>query len=445
MNVAFARAVVTSVLVAGVVWGCATDPAGTRHPRWPHAVASGTGTWRPDEGYTWVKPGDNDDLSVRWTPNTRHPRFPHVVSADAEGRWAPEDGYAWSSPGDARNLSVVWTPGALAENVHQRAAEEEGGWYPGWGYEWTDVNNRCWGCVKRQAIGARHYEFPHVVLRGFNSDGHALYEPEDGWAWVTPGTIGPTRPVAAGTPSRVHANLVANGSGAWRPADGYTWVNPTDAGDVRVKPVPVAPPPAPPRQAASPPPSEPPRTEPSRLGERAAQVIAAIQAVLREPIFRDQRPAAGGRAVPRQLIENNSQTFFRALGEELARKGLPTWNKDFPLWDLGRLTADQIVERIASGAGRSWERVATWQDAQRRANEGAVVIGGLRADPSNDRPHGHLVAVAPDLRSVESSDGAGPFVRDGNERLYEPAATEHQRAGRIWRALDVWQWYVKVP
>ena len=104
-----------------------------------------------------------------------------------------------------------------------------------------------------------------------------------------------------------------------------------------------------------------------------------------------------------------------------------------------------MVERIVGDAGRSWEKVTTWQEAQRRANEGSIVIGALRADPSDGRAHGHLVIVAPDLRGPDATEGAGPFVRDGNERLYEPTSAEHQRAGRIWRALDAWQWYVKVP
>lgn len=442
--------VAAGLVVLALLAGCATDPAGTRNARWPHVAATGDGNWRPDPGYLWVRPGDNNDLRVRWAPNVRHPRSPHVVSAETEGNWQPEDGYTWRVPGDRNDLSVVWAPGRRARSAHMQAAEQEGRWYPELGYEWTDVNDRCWGCVKRQPAGTGHPTLAHVVLSGFDTDGHALYEPQDGWAWTTPGVLGPTRPTAAGTPSRAHPNVVSNGDGAWRPASGYVWEKPDDPNDLRVKRLVTVAPPPPPRQVAPPRTVEPvPSTapavvaEPPHLAARATQVLAALQAVSREAIFRDQRPPAGGRAVSPQLIENNSQTFFRALGEELSRNGLPSWSKEFPLRDLGRLTSEQILERIAAD-GEAWEHLTTWQDAQRRANEGTVVVGGLRADGASHRAHGHLVVVAPDLRGSDGAAGAGPFVRDGNERVRDLASDAPQRASAIWRGLDAWEWYVRL-
>jgi hypothetical protein len=168
----------------------------------------------------------------------------------------------------------------------------------------------------------------------------------------------------------------------------------------------------------------------------AAELVAALNEISNLPIFLNQRtgtansPLPKGRPVDQKLVDNNCQTFFRALGKELARRGMQSWSDAFPLDHVGEPMADGIVAEIDKKAndGRDWKKLVSWQDAQRLANEGAIVIGGLRADPPHGRNHGHLAIVFPtppgmDWAKFEAA-GQGPFVRDGNEHLYQPRDRE---------------------
>ena len=167
------------------------------------------------------------------------------------------------------------------------------------------------------------------------------------------------------------------------------------------------------------------------MPERAAELVAALDEISNLPIFLNQRsgrsesPLPKGRPVDQRLVDNNCQTFFRALGGELARRGLQSWSDDFPLGHIGEPMADGIVVEIEknAGEGRAWKKIQNWEEAQRLANDGAIVIGGLRADPPHGRNHGHIAIVFPmppgmDLAEFNAA-GRGPFVRDGNEHLYE--------------------------
>src|SRR5579859_7593946 len=204
-----------------------------RRSQWyPHVIsANEENTWLPDDGYGWVNdPPVPGDFRVKWRPNVFSRLFPHIISAEQEGNWHPQDGYVWAvyPPTRIEDWRVVWTPGTLARGVHEQAATGENTWFPEEGYEWTDINNRCWGCVRRRLIGAPHPLYQHVVISGFDGQGRVVYLPEDGWAWNTPGRVGPTQPAARGTPSRTYEHVLATGNGNWYPDVGFTWLEPQE-------------------------------------------------------------------------------------------------------------------------------------------------------------------------------------------------------------------------
>jgi hypothetical protein len=168
---------------------------------------------------------------------------------------------------------------------------------------------------------------------------------------------------------------------------------------------------------------------------QAAELMAALNTIATWPIY------AGGRPLPRgtpdedrELQSANCQAHFRALGEQLARQGLPSWNHEFPLSQYGKdgsPRANEIFNAIAaeSRSGTRW-RELTPAEAQAAANRGAIVIGGVPAKP-HVRAHGHLAVVIPlppglDLAQFQNEKvhgkpataGTGPFVRDGNEHVF---------------------------
>ncbi|NWF91323.1 MAG: hypothetical protein HXY46_00265 [Syntrophaceae bacterium] len=167
---------------------------------------------------------------------------------------------------------------------------------------------------------------------------------------------------------------------------------------------------------------------------RSAELVAALNTISAMPIFEVPRPDSEetergplpkGRPVDRVLLHKNCQTFFRALGEELSRRKLESWNLSFPLKELGNPMADGIVAAMENAhrtAGK-WKKLSNWIEAQNKSNEGAIVIGGLRADPGRGRNYGHLAVVVPmppdtDLLTFGDKSDSGPLVRDGNEHSY---------------------------
>lgn len=154
---------------------------------------------------------------------------------------------------------------------------------------------------------------------------------------------------------------------------------------------------------------------------------------INKPLLKGKPP------LDRDLASVNCQTFFRALGEELASRGIESWNDRFPLAGVGKERADKIVaeiDKISQQSQGKWGKLSDWKEAQDIADRGGVVIGGLRARMVEGKEHaGHLEVVVPippevkqDIMPHESLGngpskkglqfpGNGPFVRDGNERL----------------------------
>jgi hypothetical protein len=174
---------------------------------------------------------------------------------------------------------------------------------------------------------------------------------------------------------------------------------------------------------------------------RAAELVAALNTISAMKIYE-------GEALPRRkpvgptLLDKNCQTFFRALGTELARRGQPSWDHEFPEDQLGRVHADGIFRAIAAEAkaGGRW-RELTPEAAQVAANQGQVVIGGVPMNLEKGRTHGHLAVVVPlppgmKLREFQKEHaGSGPFVRDGNEHLYTPDDAPERYELSTWGAI----------
>jgi hypothetical protein len=67
-------------------------------------------------------------------------------------------------------------------------------------------------------------------------------------------------------------------------------------------------------------------------------------------------------------------------------------NPKFDSWRrLGKTSADQIVYNMAHDP--HWKKLDNWHEAQARADQGSIVIGGLRASALGE--HGHLAVVFP--------------------------------------------------
>jgi hypothetical protein len=179
--------------------------------------------------------------------------------------------------------------------------------------------------------------------------------------------------------------------------------------------------------------------------ERAAQLMTALDRAAKREVYQDGALPRTPPADPYDLQETNCQAHFRALGDELAKLGLPSWNKDFPLSENGKgVQADHIFRAISAesrNAGR-WREVSA-SEAQALANRGGIVIGGvprnLEAKP-HPRKHGHLAVVVPlppgiDLAQFQEEEvhgqpataGTGPFVRDGNEHRFPRDPTKPGR------------------
>ena len=111
---------------------------------------------------------------------------PHVVIGPG-GQRLPEDGYDWAN---TNHINVRWREGkASRKNLHVVASDTEGEW-----------------------------------------------QPEDGYAWVSPDKPDKVVRWAPGTPSSRYPNVVAaTVEGQWQPAEGYAWViNPHRSEDMRV-------------------------------------------------------------------------------------------------------------------------------------------------------------------------------------------------------------------
>ena len=175
--------------------------------------------------------------------------------------------------------------------------------------------------------------------------------------------------------------------------------------------------------------------------------------------------------VKNDLLNNNCQTFFRALGEELAKKDISSWNKSFPLTkngksQIGNPDADEIVAKMEEDAGsiswlwggREWKKLDNWVEAQNMANAGAIVIGGSRRGSG---AHGHLSVVVPlppfiDLLTLGNENEDGPLVRDGNEHSYYDPNNPNRITLTTWGAVRASRafgretfkntnWYMWVP
>lgn len=172
----------------------------------------------------------------------------------------------------------------------------------------------------------------------------------------------------------------------------------------------------------------------------AYDLITALNNASARPIYNlgdvnniEEVPLPKGKPTERERAEKNCQAFFRALGEELANRGLPSWNKDWPLSDYGKTQADRIVadiDKIAAKQDGNWKHVDSWEEAQVKANEGYTVIGGVRGDP------GHLEFVVPippgtDLSQFKDA-GSGPFVRDGNEHWFPKSEEDRKEYKDGW-------------
>jgi hypothetical protein len=195
---------------------------------------------------------------------------------------------------------------------------------------------------------------------------------------------------------------------------------------------------------------------------RAAELVAALNDISQSPIFLNQRtgetnsPLPKGKPLDQKLLDTNCQTFFRALGKELARRGLNSWGDTFSLDKIGKPNADGIVAEIdkSANADGNWKKITSWEDAQMAADKGAVVIGGMRADPNKPKSHGHIAIVVPTAPGMDwtkfKADGDGPFVRDGNEH---PFKEENKLLPSTWGAIRASRamplartaWYVWSP
>jgi hypothetical protein len=177
---------------------------------------------------------------------------------------------------------------------------------------------------------------------------------------------------------------------------------------------------------AAPPPGTP-------FAPRAAELMAALQTIAAWAIYEQGPLPHGTPADADDLQDRNCQAFFRALGEQLARQGRPSWNHQFPLKQYGKTDsprAHEIFHAIAAEAraGGRWRELTPAQ-AQAAANRGAVVIGGVPARKAG--ASGHLAVVIPlppgmdlsqfqkeTVRGQPATAGTGPFVRDGNEHVF---------------------------
>jgi len=195
---------------------------------------------------------------------------------------------------------------------------------------------------------------------------------------------------------------------------------------------------------------------------RSAELVAALNEVSGKHAYwlpgeKEKAPLPKGKPVDRELLHKNCQTFFRELGEELERRKIESWKEDFPAKDLGKPQADGIVAAIEKEAGnlegsKKWKKLDNWIEAQNMANQGAIVIGGLRAHGGSN---GHLAVVVPmppdtDLLAFGSQNDSGPLVRDGNEHSYnqgENLSLSTWGAVRASRAMPVQEtlWYLWVP
>ena len=98
-------------------------------PSYPHVHSTGTNTWAPDDGYVWINPSDNNDMSVRWSPGKTSVEYPHLLESDNEGRWLPADGYNWTAMPPSKSTPVRWTPGERSSsNADLVASSTEGRW-----------------------------------------------------------------------------------------------------------------------------------------------------------------------------------------------------------------------------------------------------------------------------------------------------------------------------
>jgi hypothetical protein len=201
------------------------------------------------------------------------------------------------------------------------------------------------------------------------------------------------------------------------------------------------------------------------MPHRAAELMAVLDRISARDIYRvpeagghtvrDRQPLPKGKPAGRDLIDLNCQTFFRALGDELARRGRASWDGQFNLDRADGLQADGIFRAISAeaGAGGRWREV-TPERAQVAANAGQIAIGGVPANPARKREHGHLAVVTPlppgmKLRAFRG-EGSGPFVRDGNEHRpkemtrVSPSTWGAIRASRMMPPGET-RWFVFVP
>ncbi len=139
------------------------------------------------------------------------------------------------------------------------------------------------------------------------------------------------------------------------------------------------------------------------LAPAAAELVAMLNRVSKK--LRLQKGVD-----PKDLKGLNCNFFFQGLGRELKAKGRPASG---PAWQEG-LLANDIGDKIARNESGQWKQVAE-AEVQKLANRGVVVVG-LSWDRRPGR-HGHVAIAFPVPHGGGNvTDGAGPFVRDGNER-----------------------------
>jgi hypothetical protein len=517
----------------GYVW--VNDPPRDFSVKWisgepsryrPHVrTGDAEGSWLPDPGYTWVNdPPIPGDLSVIWLSGVHS--WPHVVTSDTEGIWVPDPGYGWASdppvPGDFR---VKWVPGVHSSYTpHIVSAAREGSWLPEDGYEFVDsrVNlNVTW------VPGVRSREHPYIVA----SDAEGSWLPEDGYSFLNSSNGDLRVKWIPGVPSKDKPNIVSAATeGSWLPADGYRFVNARVNLDVTWVPgmlsrdaphvvtadtegkwqlepgyqwatltpgdFEVEPSPAPVVIGAT-----PDVSTPDALSERAASLVEALNIISAQPkypTYLKGSPLPHGHDIEPEQAHLNCQAFFRALGDELTKRHLPSWDREFP----GTFRADAIVKAIdesaaknksgvllssaraifkafganetvttidgyaiatAASSNKKWIEVEA-TEAQALADQGFIVIAGHRAGPTEDS--GHLAVVVPvpgrfealgsSVKHIDKErDGEGPFVRDGNVHGPErkPGEPPPKRVHSTWGAvhasevmpLKSTKWYLWTP
>lgn len=396
--------VVAMLLPAAILSGCdmedETGPETQSYQpscaQWPHLEPAPDGRCFPAPGYAWLHADASGspvghDWAVEWRRGLGFWKlgtrlWPHVVASGQVGLWFPEPGYAWSHL-DANGKPI---PGDFTVQ-----------WSPGIGFG---------------EYGVR--QWPHVVAAPREGYWHV----EDGYTWAHLDASGnpipsdfAVVPLPAGTPNPANPDLVADGNGGW------------------TQRIASQPQPQPQRQSESE--ENPPlaKVDPQSFGN-------AVRRVAGQQVF---QPSGSG--LTPKLIETNSDTFFRALGEELTERHLPSWNADYPLIKLGTLSLDQIGQRIAGDP--RWTRLASASEAQQAADAGGIVLGIVRAKSSSGQGEARLAVVMP-VPGDGDEDGA-PFILDGNERLYDTSEDEATRAARggavsasdAWQSLADWQWY----